>query len=228
MQVTLDKRISDGFSVYASYTFSKTFDNSSENKQTGATVTNPADIEFDWGPSNADRRHRFVASWLYELPSMQQPALNAVLGDWALTGILTLQSGAPFNVTSGADNARTGTGGQRADQVGDPILSSDRTRDEIVRQYFNTSAFVANALGTFGNIGRNSLVGPGYANVDIGLHKNFPVTQSVRIQFRAEAFNLFNRVNFDNPNSDRSSANFGRILTAKDPRILQFALRASF
>jgi hypothetical protein len=228
MQVTLDKRISDGFSVYAGYTFSKTFDNSSENKQTGATVTNPADIEFDWGPSNSDRRHRFVASWLYELPRFQQRALDAVIGDWALTGIVTLQSGAPFNVTSGADNARTGTGGQRADQIGDPDLGSDRTRDEIVRQYFNTSAFVTNALGTFGNTGRNSLVGPGYANVDIGLHKNFPITSAVRLQFRAEAFNVFNRVNFENPNSDRSSANFGRILTAKLPRILQFALRASF
>ena len=64
--------------------------------------------------------------------------------------------------------------------------------------------------------------------MDIGLHKNFPITPSVRLQFRAEAFNVFNRVNFDNPNGDRSSANFGRILTAKDPRILQFALRASF
>jgi hypothetical protein len=64
--------------------------------------------------------------------------------------------------------------------------------------------------------------------VDIGLHKNFAITQSFRLQFRAEAFNVFNRVNFENPNGDRSSPNFGRILLAKDPRILQFALRASF
>ena len=74
-----------------------------------------------------------MASWLYELPSLQNRALDAVLGDWALTGILTLQSGAPFNVISGADNARTGTGGQRADQIGDPNLPSDRSRDEQVR-----------------------------------------------------------------------------------------------
>lgn len=228
LQVTLDKRISDGFSLYAGYTLSKTMDNSSEAKQTGATVTNPADVEFDWGPSNADRRHRFVASFLYELPSFQNRALDSVIGDWSLTGIMTLQSGLPFNVVSGVDNARTGTGGQRADQIGDPNLPSDRSRDEQIRQWFNTSAFTANALGTFGNIERNSLRGPGYANVDMGLHKNFPITQSFKLQFRAEAFNVFNRVNFNNPNSDRNNANFGRILTAMDPRILQFALRASF
>jgi hypothetical protein len=203
-------------------------DNSSENKQTGATVTNPADIDFDWGPSNADRRHRFVASFLYELPSFQNRALDGVLGDWALSGIMTLQSGGPFNVISNADNARTGTGGQRADLVGDPNLPSDRSRADQVRMWFNTAAFVPNAAGTFGNITRNSMRGPGYANVDLGLHKNFPITQSFRLQFRAEAFNVFNRVNLNNPNADRSSANFGRILTALDPRILQFALRASF
>lgn len=232
LQVTLDKRLSQRFSVLASYTLSKALDDSSENKQTGASATNPFDVDFDWGPTNADRRHRFVASWLYSLPglpdSLSNRALDAVFRDWSLSGIVALQSGPPINITSGVDNARTGTGGQRADQVGDPELPSGRTRDEEVKQWFNTSAFVANALGTFGNVGRNSLRGPGYANVDLGLAKRFPVTSQVKVEFRFEAFNVLNRVNLNVPNGDRSSANFGRILSAQDPRILQFALRASF
>ena len=112
--------------------------------------------------------------------------------------------------------------------MGDPALSSDRTRAEQILKWFNTDAFVANALGTFGSVGRNAMRGPGYANLDMGVHKTFPVTSALKVQFRAEAFNILNRVNLDLPSGDRSSANFGRILTAQDPRILQFALRVSF
>ncbi len=229
LQVTLDKRFSRGFTVLSTYSLSKSMDHSSENKQNGQTVTNPYDIEFDWGPANFDRRHRFVTSWLWELPgSFKNAAVRGVLGDWALSGILTLQSGLPFSVTSGVDNARTGTGNQLADRLGDPRLPSDRSRSDRVQRWFNTDAFGVNALGTFGGAGRNSLRGPGYASMDLGLHKTFAVTPRVKLQFRAEAFNVLNHVNFNLPESNRSSGNFGRILGAGDPRIMQFALRASF
>ena len=126
------------------------------------------------------------------------------------------------------DNARTGTGGQRVDQVGDPDLSGDRSHGEQVQAWFNTAAFTANALGTFGNVGRNAMRGPRYATVDLGLQKTFPITGTVKTQFRLEAFNVLNNVNFGLPVSAQNNGNFGRILSADSPRILQLALRLMF
>jgi len=228
LQLTLDKRFSKGLSVLSSYTLSKSLDHASENKQTGTSQTNPNDLEFDWGPSNSDRRHRFVTSWLWEIPGRSgNAALDSVIAGWSLTGIVALQTGAGFSVTSGVDNARTGTGGQRADMVGDPDLPSDRSRAEQIQAWFNRAAFVQNALGTFGNTGRNFLRGPGSKNVDLGLHKTFSAGHT-KLQARVEAFNAFNWVNLGNPVTALNNANFGRILAAGDPRIMQFALRVSF
>ena len=229
LQLTLDKRFSKGFTILSNYTLSKSVDDSSENKQTGVSQTNPFNLSFDRGPSNFDHRHRFTTSALYEMPRISSSkVINTLLGGWNLTGIYTFQSGSPFSATSGVDNARSGTGGQYADLVGDPNLGGNRTRGEKVLQWFNTAAFTTNALGTFGNAGRNTLRGPSYSSLDIGLHKNFFFTETVRIQLRGEAFNVLNNVNLDLPNSNRSSGTFGRITSASDPRILQFAIRLVF
>ncbi len=228
-QFTLDKRFARGFSVLSSYTLSKAMDHSSENKQTGAVQTNPFDLEFDWGPANFDRRHRWVTSFLFEIPGRSgNAAVDAVVSGWSLTGIWLMQSGLPFSITSGVDNARSGTGGQLADRVGDPNLSGDRSRDEKIAQWFSTSAFVPNALGTFGNSGRNSVRGPGFRSLDLGLHKTFNAQGRVKAQVRVEAFNALNTVNLNLPTSSRNSGNFGKILSAGDPRIMQLALRVSF
>jgi hypothetical protein len=229
LQLTLDKRFARGLSVLSNYTFSKAMDHSSENKQTGAVQTNPFDLEFDWGPANFDRRHRWVTSFLYEIPGqVGKPAIDAVISGWSVTGIWLMQSGLPFSVTSGVDNARSGTGGQLADVIGDPNLPDGRSTAEQIAQWFNTAAFQPNALGTFGNSGRNALRGPGYHALDLGLQKTFNAKGRTRVQFRVEAFNALNHVNFDLPTSSQNSGNFGKILTAGDPRILQLALRASF
>ncbi len=151
-----------------------------------------------------------------------------MLSDWSLTGIVVLQSGVGLSVTSGVDNARTGTGGQRADISGDPELSSDRTNEEKILAWFNTSVYSPNALGTFGNSRRNDLRGPGSKNVDLGLHKTFPVGGTTKIQVRIEAFNAFNWINLGNPNISQNSANFGRITSAGTARVMQGALRVSF
>ncbi len=229
LQLTLDKRMSRSFSVLSSYTLSKNLDHAGENKQTGTTQTNPSDLEFDWGYANADRRHRFVTSALWQMPgAFTNPVAAALVNDWSLTGILVLQSGNGFTVTSGVDNARTGTGGQRADQSGDPELPSDRPTPEKILAWFNTSVYAPNALGTFGNSARNSLRGPGSRNVDLGLHKTFSTGGSTKLQVRIEAFNAFNWVNLGTPNTSQNSPNFGRITTAGAPRIMQGALRVSF
>ncbi len=229
LQVNLDKRLSRGLTLLSSYTWSKSIDDGSENKFTGIGQSNPFNRLFDRGPSNFDVRHRFTLATTYALPRFSNNVVNTVFGNYNLTGILTLQSGLPFTVASGVDTALVGTtGGQRPVLLRDLQLNDDRPRGEQVLRWFDTTAFGPAPAGTFGNVGRNSLRGPGYKNVDLGLHRNFPITENVRVQFRAEAFNVFNFVNLGLPNSNRSSSNFGRILTASDPRILQFALRLNF
>jgi hypothetical protein len=232
LQLTLDKRISKGFSVLSNYTLSKNLDHAGEAKQTGATQTNPYDLEFDWGYANADRRHRWVTSFLWQVPgAFANRAVAGLLSEWSLTGILSMQSGGGFTVTSGVDNARTGTGGQRADISGNPDLPSDRSTAEQVLRWFDTSVYSPNALGTFGNSRRNNLRGPGTKNVDLGLHKTFSTGGSTKLQVRIEAFNAFNWLNLGTPNTSQNSGNFGRILsmpTGMSPRVMQGALRVSF
>jgi hypothetical protein len=232
LQLTLEKRMSKGFSVLSSYTLSKNLDHAGENKQTGATQTNPFDLEFDWGFSNADRRHRWVTSFLWQVPGAFDNRVAAgLLSDWSLTGILVWQSGGGFTVTSGVDNARTGTGGQRADISGDPKLPADRPIAERILRWFDTSVYGPNAVGTFGNSGRNSLRGPGSKNIDLGLHKTFSTGGGTKLQVRIEAFNAFNWVHLANPNTTQNSPNFGRITglaTGMLPRVMQGALRVSF
>jgi hypothetical protein len=122
----------------------------------------------------------------------------------------------------------SGVGLDRADLIGNPYLSS-RPTAQMISQYFNTSAFTANAPGTFGSSPRNLLRNPTYFNLDMGLQRNFSITERMRFQFRAEAFNLPNNVHFNQPGNNVSSATtFGRITGAGDPRILQLVGRFEF
>jgi len=216
--------------LLANYTWSKSIDDGSANKGNGVTHANPFNNSYDKGPSDFDHTHVFTASGLWEIPAhFRSKFADAVLGGWNLTGITTLQSGNTFTVGSGVDNSRTGVGQDRADIIGDPFFSGSRGRTEIIAQYLNRAAFAPNALGTFGSQGRNRFRGPGLANVDLGLHKNFRIAERVNTQFRFETFNVFNRVNLNSPTSAQNSGNFMRITsTIGDPRILQFALRLSF
>jgi hypothetical protein len=146
-----------------------------------------------------------------------------------VSGALTLQSGAPFSVNSGRENSFVGYG-NRADLTGDPSRAA-RTNPERdpVHEWFNTRAFAHNAPGTYGSSGRNILFGPGLANVDVSLAKYFPVIgERLRLQLRGEAFNLFNRANFNDPDSSLASGTYGRILSAMDPRIMQLGLKLIF
>lgn len=230
MQATLDKRFTQGLSILANYTLSKSIDQSSENKGTGISQTNPNNLNYDRGLANFDHRHRFTAAILYELPRISsQRIVDTFFGGWNVTGIVTLQSGSPFSVLSGVDNSVTGIPNQRADINGDPVLPGDRTRGEQIAQWFNTSVFSSQVrLGNFGSSGRNIIVGPGFKSLNLGLHKNFGITENIKIQLRGEAFNVLNNVNLNPPNNNRSSSDFGRITSAGDPRILQFAARFIF
>src|SRR5262249_21712935 len=131
-----------------------------------------------------------------------------------------------FTIASGRDNSFTGINRDRADfRGGNADLGSDRPHGEMVLGYFDTSKFAPNAIGTFGNSGKNMLRGPTYFNTDLALMKVTNITHRVGLQIRAEFFNIFNTVNFNAPNNNVSSAQFGRITSALDPRILQFGLK---
>ncbi len=230
-QFTAEKRFSRGFTLLANYTYAKTIDNNvgSANKGNGTNVTNPLNQRYDRGPADYDLKHVFNASGVWQLPGhVSNKFANFFVGGWNMTSIVAWRSGFPFTVFSGQDNARTGQGSQRGDLTGvSPYLSNDG-HGAIAAQYLNKAAFVVNALGTYGQLGRNTFRGPGSFNTDLGLHKDFVVREGMKFQFRFESFNLFNNVNFANPTTTVTNSNFMKITSASDPRILQLALRFNF
>jgi len=231
LQLTAERRFAKGFSILANYQWAKAIDDSSAVKGTSITRTNPFNQRFDKGPADFDKRHVLNASVMWDLPiRFDNRVANSLIGGWSLNGIASLWSGYPFTVGSGVDNARTGTGSQRADLIGAPHFTENRTRDQRIAEWLRKSAFRSGGatLGTFGNLGRNVFRGPGYATVDLGLFKRFPVAERVEAMLRFETFNTFNRVNLQGPTTSQSSANFMRTTGAEDPRILQFALRLTF
>lgn len=228
--LSLERRFSAGLTFIAGYSWQKSMDLLSNTAFEGNGNTYPLNsIDRDYAVSSFDRTGRFTGSFNYALPS-PKGKLRYAIGGWQTNGIITLQTGAPLTITTGVDNSRSGIGQDRVDIVGNPRISGDRSRGERIARWFNTDAFKENALGTFGTLGRNTERGPGLATVDFSAFKNFPMpyAESHRLEFRAEAFNIFNRANLNNPNTVRTSALFGRITTAGDPRILQFGLRYSF
>lgn len=228
-QLTGERRFRQGFTLLANYQFSKSIDDTSANKGTGQVRTNPNSQAFDKGLSDFNRAHVFTLSSVWDMPiRFNNRAMNFALGGWSLNSIATLYTGQPVSIGSGVDNARTGTGGQRADLIGDAILPSDRSTNDRITEWLRRAAFAPNALGTFGNHGRNIFNGPGLASVDLGLAKQFRANDRFAATFRFEAFNAFNRVNLGNPVTAQNNGNFMRITGAGDPRILQLALRLTF
>lgn len=228
MQLTADRRFSKGFSLLMNYQWAKAIDDASATKLTGQARTNPNDQSFDKGPANFDKRHVFNLSGLWDLPFKVNNPARWLVNGWSLNAIASLQSGPPITVTSGVDNARTGTPGQRADMIGNPNFDGDRSRGEQIAQYLNKAAFAPNALGTFGNLGRNTFRAPGLATWDFGLFKRFQLAETWALTYRFEAFNAFNRPNLGAPVTAQNNVNFMRITSAFDTRVLQMALRMTW
>jgi hypothetical protein len=230
-----ERRFRNDYTIQASYTFGKASDYQSNVVAHGqSSFTNPFDRSYDYAAADFDRRHRFVGSFLWQLPLLNNSStpVRLVGGGWQLNGIVTLESGTPFSVFAGQDRSLDGVGGDRPNLIGTPELDTGRPRGELVARYFDTTAFQTNDFGTYGTAGRNLLRGPGSATVDFSVLKNFSTpwfnSEGATLQLRAEAFNIFNRANFANPNSTLTSALFGRITAAGEPRILQFGIRFVF
>ncbi len=222
LQLNLERRFAAGLSIVTNYTWAKTIDDYG--------ATNPFNRHFDYGPSDDDVRHVFKFANVWEIPRMDLHGWSSrVVNGWALNSIVFWRSGFPFSIYSGRDNSLSGVAADRADFLGGTAqLSNSRSHGEMVDQFFDTSKFIPNAIGTFGNSGKNVMRGPRLFNTDLGVFKTTPVTETVSVQFRAEFFNAFNNVNFYAPDNSLASGQFGRITSARSPRILQFALKLLF
>lgn len=226
MQLVVNKRLSRGLTVLGHYTWSKNMDNM-DNLQTPSNLGNSKAV------SNIDRRHVFVASYLYDLPFFKaagtNPFLRQALGGWQLAGTNTVQSGAYFSIFSGRDNSLTAVGADRANLVGTPALGGDRSKADQINKWFETTAFAQNATGTLGTAGRNIVRGPGAIYWDMAVQKQFIISERQKLGLRAELFNAANHANLANPNGTLTSVSFGRITgTQGGPRNVQFALRYEF
>lgn len=232
LQLSVERRMTNSFSFEVNYTVSKSIDEvSADTTPQNASQVIPLNLRANRGLSDFDQPQRLIVSHVWNLPRLEQKGtlLKAVAGGWEFTGITTIRSGFPFSVSSGSDRAFAGLGANFADLVGNPFLPTNRSRAETIAAYFNTAAFAPNAIGTFGTSPRNVLRGPGAASFDLGLTKVFPLTERLRLQFRSEFFNAFNTPRFNNPFAQQNTpARFGRIESAADPRIVQFALKVAF
>ena len=154
--------------------------------------------------------------------------MRAIINDWELSGIVTLQSGLPFTVTTGTDINLDGTSNDRANLIGNPFLDPNRSRNDVSNAWFNIAAFAKGANGTDGNAARNLMTGPGSKNVDMGIFRNLKFTERMVLQIRGEFTNIFNLVNLSNPNAALNAAAVGTIRSASAMRQVQLGLRLTF
>ncbi len=230
LQVQVNKRLSQNFSVQGAYTFSRSLDDASAYSL-GAAVPNVMNLHSQWAVSDFYSKHIASFSWIWDLPRLSgyNPVLRLVAGGWQLNGLVSLRTGTPINVLTGADNALTGNPSQRPEVLGNPVLPSGRSHAAEAQEWFNPAMFAAPTPGTYGDAGRNAMIGPGEAVTNVGLFKTFqlPGREGLRLQFRSEFFNLLNNVDFLNPNATLG-ASMGRITTTDPARVIQFALKLIF
>ncbi|HEU4386523.1 MAG TPA: carboxypeptidase regulatory-like domain-containing protein [Blastocatellia bacterium] len=220
--LSANQRLARGLQFNASYALSKSIDYNSLSSQ-GVVVQNSYDARGDRGVSDYDARHHFVISAIYELPFRG----NTLVSGWQLAAIVQAQSGNPINIVTGNSTVNGVANTLRPDVNGTiNIIGS-------VERWFDTSVFIP--VARFGNLGRNVITGPGFNNTDFSVIKNTKVGEWMRVQFRAEFFDLFNHANFGQPGSVVGTPAFGRITNTRFPtgesgssRQIQFALKLMF
>jgi outer membrane receptor protein involved in Fe transport len=237
MQLSLERRFAGGFGARAGYTWAHNISEIPDPQfaftSLPAAGGNPFPqmldaLKLETGNDNLDIRHRFTLNVNYELPFLKNASgAKGFLGrGWQINSIILLQSGVPFTVTNGTPRGNTGAA-DRPNQIADPELPSG---DRTIARWFNTDAFAAQSQFTLGNTGRNTLRAPGVQTMDLSIFKDFVPKTGVRVQFRAEAFNILNHANFAPPNSQFGTAAFGTISSTGNnlPRNVQLALKVLF
>ena len=248
LQFEMKKRYTHGLGYQVAYTYSKSIDEGSSGwfGVEGQSLTDPYNIKSSRGPSGYDLTHTLSFNAVYEIPvgkgkrfSTKNTVLDYVVGNWQVNNIFSARSGTPYNVYYGASDL-AGTGNvswaqyERANLVGDPNQGSCPGGGNVgsASCYFNTSAFAVPAQGTFGTSGRDAFRSAPYWDVDLSIFRQFPLGETRRFEFRAEAFNLFNTVIFGQPGNDISNAStFGKVTsvaTGTNARQLQFGAKIIF
>ena len=224
----LERKFSHGLQFLASYTFSHSIDNSSFAGNIGsqpATPENNSNRRGEKGSSYFDVPQRFVLSYVWNIPfNPGHGVVKSLLGGWQLTGITQMQSGNPWSILISTDTAVVGTTSQRAQLVGE-VYPSGFVSGGPSRLAFNKAAFALPASGTFGNTGRNIVRTAGMSNWDMGINKSFQLKERVRLQFRGEIFNIWNHTQYLQFDNTFQNVCFGTWTSARDPRIVQFALK---
>ncbi len=243
IQLELTKRFSSGFLIQGEYSFTRSLD----NVPLVGGVQNPWNQNADYGNTDAIPRHVLVVNYLYDVPfgrgrmyNIANPIVNSVLGGWSISGITTYRTGSPFSLAFTVPSNYIGWWGGRPDAVaGANLYAGQQSGHDVVKgvQWFNPNAFIAPQPWQYGNSSRNMLYGPGFWNYDIGIQKNFMITERQTIQFRCDGLNAFNHTNLGNPNTTIAdvrdgglpNANSGKILgVAGSPRIIQLGLKYTF
>lgn len=234
LQLSAENRLHNGLYFMAAYTYSRSLDNgpggNSSSSESRSNVQNPRDISAEYGLSDFNYSHRFTDSTVYQLPvgrgrrflGNDGAVTDAILGGWEMTGILSLQTGAPFSVSMATSGANTGTFTRPNRVCNGNWSGSQRT----LQEWYDTACFVSPPAYSFGNTGRNILIGPGLETLDFSLDKDFRITEALGMQFRVESFNLLNHPNFGIPGTSIGSATAGTITSVvTNARETQFAAR---
>lgn len=235
LNLKVEKRFSHGLNFLTNYTWSKFIDDVASSFEVGAVPSGYQDFYnrgADRSLAGNDVRHRFVASSVYELPwgrerkFLREGLLSTLVGGWNLGGILVAQAGSPYGLVTQVNTSNSfSSGPQRVHVLSDPALPSG---ERTTSRYFDTTAVVAPAPFTFGSSPRALLTGPGLFSLDVSLLKNFQFKEHGNVQFRAEATNVTNRANFEEPGRALGAPNFGVIGQALPARVLQLGLKVEF
>ncbi len=232
LQVAVKQQAWNGLFFDFAFTYSKTLaDSSSSSGDSNLVANNPADVLGDYGPASFDHRIDTILSGGYDLPFGRgkqflnnRGALTAIAGNWQLGGIFNQHAGEHLSVGISSCPANNGAG-CRTNLNGNPNLDKSQ---RLVTHWFNTAEFAASPAGTFGNQRANSIVGPGYVDLDFYAHKQFLFGEERALQLRVETFNLFNHPDFGNPISTFGASNFGSITSAMPAREFQFGAKFNF
>jgi len=237
LQISATRRFSGSSQINGAYTWSKNLTDNQTDRSTAPQ--NSYDQGLDYGRATLDRRHVATVNYIYELPwyKTQEGFVGKTLGGWQASGIITLNTGLPFTVTTssydaaGLGNNPAAIAGNRPNVLCDPNASAPQTR----LQYFNTACFqvnpAANPTGlpnTVGNAGRGIINGPPTKRVDFTMTKILAFNENLKVQLRAEAFNVFNHTNFRALSTNVTATTFGQVTTVRDPRTLQLGLKILF
>lgn len=224
-QAKLERRFAGGLTAIGSYTLSHSIECCSG-------IRDAANLAWEKSPSSFDVRHREVNSFSYDLPfGPNKPFANGtgpaskIVGGWQIAGIVTFQTGNPFTPSVTGDLANVGDSSSRPNRIKDGTLARG---ERTANRWFDTTAFVAPAAGTYGNSGQNIVYGPGVNNLDLTITKNTKFGENRRVEFRTELFNALNHGQFLRPNTTVGTAQFGTITAARDARQIQFGIKLVF